>query len=110
MAQNMLRSLDPVSDAGRLVVAMGTDLCKDFQDFQRTACVEVFRGAGSEDEVAWGSHEYWQVVFRKHAILTVVAVSNMSRNVIYSDPDIVYLDSPVGHLVEMGQRNDITFS
>merc|ERR1719401_2178397 len=89
---------------------MGENVCRDFSQFRRTTCVEVFTDSKSDGEVAWGSHDYWQVVFRKHVVLTAIAVSNISKGVIYTDPDIVYLDSPVGPLARLAEVNDITFS
>jgi len=67
--------------------------------------------AGSEEEVDWGSHEYWQVVFRKHVVLTMVAMSKVARYAVYTDPDIVFLECPVSYLVK-NYRNthDIVFS
>jgi len=111
MALNMIRSLDSAAcRAPRLVIGLGANLCSTFQDVPKTTCVEVFtEDAGSEDEVAWGSHEYWQVVFRKHVVLTVVAMSRMARHVIYTDPDIVFLRSPAAYF-DSEKAYDIIFS
>lgn len=111
MAQNMLRSLDAVpSRAPRLVVCVGSGLCGYFDAFDFTTCVEVYKDSKSEDEVSWGSPEYFQVVLRKHTILTVIATSKLVSASIYADPDIVFLDSPVGQFRKYSKHYDIVFS
>jgi len=111
MALNMIHSLDTAPcHAPRLVIGLGANLCPTFEGLPITTCVEVFQEeAGSEDEVAWGSHEYWQVVFRKHVVLTLVGMSQMARHVIYADPDIVFLGSPVTYF-DTEKSYDIIFS
>lgn len=103
MVENMILSLNAVPcDTPLLVVGLGSNVCSNFQEFGETICVEVFRdSAGSEDEVAWGSHEYWAVVFRKHVVLTLVAMSKTARWVAYTDPDIVYLNCPMDYLIDV---------
>ena len=50
------------------------------------------------------------MVFRNHVVPTVVAASNMSKVVVYTDPGIVYLGSPVAQLVKLAVNYHITFS
>ncbi|CAK0866082.1 unnamed protein product, partial [Prorocentrum cordatum] len=112
-ASNMLASLEAVDAyVPRLVVGMGRDLCVHFRQFVKTTCVEVYDDSNTTEQIAWGTHEYWQVVFRKHVLLTVIASSDLSDSIIYTDPDIVFLDSPIGHLsnTSFQANDDITFS
>lgn len=113
LASNMLASLEAVDAyVPRLVVGMGRDRCIHFRQFVKTTCVEVYDDTNTTGQIAWGTHEYWQVVFRKHVLLTVIASSDLSDSIIYTDPDMVFLDSPIGHLSNTSVQtdDDITFS
>ncbi|CAK0894883.1 unnamed protein product [Prorocentrum cordatum] len=95
LAQNMLRSLDAVpADLPRLVVGMGSGVCEGLGEFWNTACIDIYRDSVPEEEVAWGSREYYQVVLRKHVVLTIVSLSGLAKDVVFSDPDIVYFANP----------------
>jgi len=112
IGENMILSLNAVPcDTPLLVVGLGGNVCSSFLDFSGITCVEVFRDlASSEDEVAWGSHEYWEVVFRKHVVLTLVALSKTARWVAYTDPDIVYLNCPTDYLINVSTGKAQTIS
>jgi len=110
-AQNMLTSLDDVSSAHeRLLVGMGRDVCKRFDKFKRTTCVEIFHDSGSEDAVTWGTEAYFNVVLRKHVILTMLATCGLTSVSVFTDPDIVFLQDPVEGLLAVAGDNDIVFS
>jgi len=112
MGENMVLSLNAAQcDTPILVVGLGGNVCSSFLEPGGPVCVEVFReSAGSEDEVAWGSHEYWAVVFRKHVVLTLVAMSKAARWAAYSDPDIVYLNCPIEYLINVATGKTETIS
>ncbi|CAK0819458.1 unnamed protein product [Prorocentrum cordatum] len=112
MGENMVLSLNAAQcDTPILVVGLGGNVCSSFLEPGGPVCVEVFReSAGSEDEVAWGSHEYWAVVFRKHVVLTLVAMSKAARWAAYSDPDIVYLNCPTDYLINVSTGKTQTIS
>lgn len=110
LAQNMLRSLDAApADCPRLVIGMGSGVCEKFENFWKTICVDVFRDSFT-DEVAWGSQHYYQVVLRKHVVLSIVSFSGMSKAMVFSDPDIVYMASPVDKFRKFAAGHDIVFS
>jgi len=112
IGENMILSLNAVPcDTPVLVVGLGGNVCSRFLEPGGPICVEVFReSATSEDEVAWGSHEYWAVVFRKHVVLTLVAMSKTARWAAYTDPDIVYLNCPTDYLINVSTGKAETIS
>lgn len=114
MVTNMLRSLTnvPGDPVPRLVVGIGANVCSKLKKFEdsSTHCIEVFKYATAEEASAWGTQSYYNVIVRKHAILTMASVSLEVVGMIYSDPDIVYLRSPIEYMEQEGQDNDITFS
>jgi len=112
IGENMILSLNAVPcDTPVLVVGLGGNVCSRFLEPGGPICVEVFReSATSEDEVAWGSHEYWAVVFRKHVVLTLVAMSKTARWAAYTDPDIVYLNCPTDYLINVSTGKAQTIS
>merc|ERR1740138_1061478 len=109
-AKNMLTTLDAVSCVHpRLLVGMGRDVCKNFYEFN-TTCVEIFPDSGSEDAVTWGTEAYFNVVLRKHVILTMLATCGLTSVSVFTDPDIVFLQDPVEGLLAAAGDNDIVFS
>jgi len=111
LAQNMLHSLDAVpADLPRLVVGMGSGVCRGLGEFWNTVCVDIYRDSVPEEEVAWGSKDYYQVVLRKHVILPIVSLSGLSNDMVFSDPDIVYFANPGKAFRRLAVDHDIMFS
>jgi len=112
IGENMVLSLNAVPcDIPLLIVGLGGNVCSRFLEFGGTICVEVLReSALSQEEVNWGSHEYWEVVARKHLVLTLVSVSKMARWFAHTDPDIVYLKCPMDYLINVSTGKAETIS
>jgi hypothetical protein len=111
LARNMLGSLDAVpADLPRLVVGIGGHVCKNLGSFWNTVCVDLYRNSALEQQVSWGSRNYYQVVLRKHVVLSIASLAGLAKAMVFSDPDIVYFSNPAHAFERLAKDEDILFS
>jgi len=112
LEQNMLRSLDAVpSRIQRIVVGISKGVCARFQEAERTTCIEIFADVASTGGAERGSADFQKVVMRKHVVLTTALASGLlSGPLIYSDPDVVFLEAPDKRLRAHAEGYDILFT